>query len=75
MDIFFTNKSVPRPSRSPFDEDLEDERELVPRRRWCWETLKCDSIRQTNAKARACVRSIGHSPSSRSLPLHRLRVA
>jgi hypothetical protein len=44
MDIFFTDKAVPRPSRSSFNEDLEDEWELIPRRRWCWEALKCDSI-------------------------------
>jgi hypothetical protein len=75
MDIFFTDKSVPRPSRSPFNEDLEDERELIPRRRWCWEALKCDSIRETSAEARARVRSIGQSPSSRSPPLRGLRVA
>jgi hypothetical protein len=45
MDIFFTDKTVPCSSRSPFNEDLEDERELNPRRRWRWEALECDSIR------------------------------
>jgi hypothetical protein len=45
MNIFFTDKSVPRFSRSPFNEDFEDERELIPWRCWCWEALKCDPIR------------------------------
>jgi hypothetical protein len=44
MDIFFTDKAVPRPSRSSFNEDLEDEWELIPRCRWRWEALKCDPI-------------------------------
>jgi len=64
VDIFLPHKAIPCPSRRPFEEDLEDEREA--RQRCCrsGEPLDRDPVREARAEAHAHGGSIDHAPSS-----------